>query len=314
MKKIFYLSKQNLELSKAEVLALTGKKHEVFDNLLIIDTDFKDYERLAYTKRIYQFLFIAYKHDLEKKMEAFDWQSVYKNNFCIRVFDTDLNPAILAKYVWHKVKSPKVDLENPETEIHIIKKGSKFFCCLLEKTLKQPFEKRRAHLRPAMHPTSLHPRLARAIVNLTEIKKGETLLEPFCGSGGILIEAGLIGCKAIGYDIDNQMLKMAEKNLKFYKIKNYKLEKRDSLKLKEKFDYIVTDLPYGLNSPSTGLKELYENFLKTLDKILDKKAVIIFPHFINFKKLLNHTKLKIENEFSFYIHKNLTRKIIVFKK
>ena len=74
---------------------------------------------------------------------------------------------------------------------------------------------RKAHLRPELQPTSLHPRLARALINLTGIRKG-ILLEPFCGAGGILLEAGLMGIKTVGYDIDKIVLKKCKINLNFY--------------------------------------------------------------------------------------------------
>ena len=63
-------------------------------------------------------------------------------------------------------------------------------------------------------PTSLHPQLARCCVNLTGIKKDETLLDPFCGTGGILIEAGLMGLNCIGGDISDWVLKKCRENIK----------------------------------------------------------------------------------------------------
>jgi len=59
------------------------------------------------------------------------------------------------------------------------------------KELKSGFGKRKPHMRPGFHPSSLNPKLARAFVNLTGIRKG-TIVDMFCGTGGILIEAGLI--------------------------------------------------------------------------------------------------------------------------
>ena len=314
MKQVFLLSKQNLELSKQEVLALTKTEYELIDNLLIQETKFKDYKRLAYTKRIYQLLFISYKDTLEQDLENFNWNKIYKENFCLRSIETKLDEANLAGYIWRKLKNPKVNLKNPKTEIHIIKKGSKFLCCLLKYQNKELFEKRKAHLRPALMPISLHPRLARAIVNLTGIKTNETLLDPFCGTAGILIEAGLINIKPIGYDISKKMLEKAELNLKYYKIKDYHLEQQDALKIKTKFPYIIADLPYGLNTKKSDLKELYLDFLKTLEKILTKKAVIIFPDFINYKSLITKTNLNIEHEFDYFIHKSLTKKIVLISQ
>ena len=37
-------------------------------------------------------------------------------------------------------------------------------------------------------------------------------------------------------------------NLKHYKITDYKIKKRNAVEINDKFDYAVTDLPYGLNS------------------------------------------------------------------
>lgn len=314
MKKVFLLSKQNISLAAAEVLALAlPKDYELYENLLIMETDFNDFQRLAYTIRVYDLLFIAYKNNLLQKMTLFDWKKIYKDNFAVRTFNSDIQEKELAGYIWNSVKGPKVNLDNPGTEIHLIKKSSKFFCCLLKKKMDNDFESRKPHLKPALHPTSLHPKLARAIINLTGIKGKETLLDPFCGSGGILVEAGLIGCNVIGYDIDEKLLKKAEKNLNYYRIKNYKLEKQDALKIKRKFNYIVTDLPYGLNTPPTDLKSLYLNFLINLENILNRKAVVIFPDFIQHKKLINKTKLKIRQEFDYYIHKSLSKKIVIIE-
>ncbi|MBW2965764.1 methyltransferase domain-containing protein [Candidatus Woesearchaeota archaeon] len=311
MPKIFLLSKQNIELSKQEVLALTQKQDfMLIDDLLIINTDFKDYKRLAYTKEVYDLLFISNPKNLLTDIKNFNWQKIYKTNFCLRAHNNSKKEKDLAGYIWNKLKNPKVNLKNPKTEIHFFFIKNKVIGALSKHKNKQEFEKRKPHLRPELHPSSLNPRLARALINLTGIEKG-TLLDPFCGSGGILIEAGLINLIPIGYDTDKIMLKRAEINLKHYKIKNYKLKQQDATKIKTKFNYIVTDLPYSKNTKKQDLIKLYSNFLKTLKKILKKKAVIGFPDFIDYKNLIKKSKLKIEKEFNYYLHKNLTKKIIL---
>jgi tRNA G10 N-methylase Trm11 len=74
---------------------------------------------------------------------------------------------------------------------------------------------------------------------------------------------------------------------------------------------MVTDLPYALGSKNTDLTKLYSNFLTTLTQILKIRAVIGFPSFYNYKKLINKTNLKIEHEFTLPIHKSLSKKIVV---
>ncbi|TSC95083.1 MAG: putative RNA methylase [Parcubacteria group bacterium Licking1014_1] len=46
-----------------------------------------------------------------------------------------------------------------------------------------------------------HPQMIRALLNITKIKNGETLLDPFVGSGTAILEAQLLGINGIGIDI-----------------------------------------------------------------------------------------------------------------
>jgi len=311
MKKIFLLSKGNVALGKEEVLALAGmKKYELVDNLLIVDADF-DFSRLAYTKSVYDLLFVSIKRQLSRKMKEFEWQKTYKKSFCIRVFGAEKSlEKEFAEIVWSKIKNPKVDLENAATNIHFFFSRKKIFCCLLKERISQKdFEQRRAHLRPAMHPSSLHPRLARCMVNLTGIRKG-TIIDPFCGTGGILIEAGLMGFNVEGYDIERDMVEMAEKNLDSFKI-SHKLAKKDATAISKKMNYVVSDLPYAKATKAQDLEKLYSSFFAVLKRNLQKKAVLGLPDFVSCREMIEKSGLNVEHEFGYYVHKSLTKKIFV---
>jgi Predicted DNA modification methylase len=52
------------------------------------------------------------------------------------------------------------------------------------------------------HEGKADPWLARSCVNLLEVKEGETILDPFCGSGTFIADAPLMGINAIGVDIN----------------------------------------------------------------------------------------------------------------
>jgi len=312
MKTIFLLSKGHAFLAKEEVLALSStKKYELIENLLILDTSFKDYKRLAYTKEVYNLLFESNNFQLNKKIKTFDWNKIYKAPFCVRVHHKNKSlERDFAELIWGKLKNPKVNLTRPKTEIHFFFLRRKIICAVLkEKLPASEYDKRRPHLRPEMHPSSLNPRLARAMVNLTGIKKG-TIVDPFCGTGGILLEAGLIGLNAEGYDIDEKMLEMGRKNLEHFKISPL-LKRKDATEISKKMDYVVSDLPYGKATKSQDMNILYKKFLKLLKSKLQKKAVLGFPDFIEVKPLINSIGLKIEKEFDFYIHKSLSKKIFV---
>ena len=212
----------------------------------------------------------------------------------------------------------------------------KAYCGLLIYTNKEYFESRKSHLRPFPHPSSLHPKVARALVNLTGIKEREILLDPFCGTGGFLIESGLMGIKSIGYDINKIMINGCIENLKHFKIRNCKIKAKNAVEIADRFDYAVTDLPYGLNSNVIlgydkdwkkfrlnkkiqkkdfvkNLEQFYLKFLKNLRKKLKKNAVIVFPSYVNCRKLLNQSKFMIEKEFEIYVHRSLARRIVKIK-
>ncbi len=47
----------------------------------------------------------------------------------------------------------------------------------------------------------LHPQMIRALINSIELREGDTLFEPFSGSGTTALEAQLLGVNLIGIDI-----------------------------------------------------------------------------------------------------------------
>ena len=204
MESIFLLSKLNLELSKDEVLQLFDiKNYKLIDNLLFVNEKLNDklFFRLAYTKFIYEYLFEGTKNNILNKIKEFNWNKIYKKNFCVRFHGTTKFKQIdFSDIIWKKLTNPKVELVVPETSIEFFFKDSIIAARLVYEN-KEEFEERRAHLRPELSPISLDPRLARCLINLTGIEKG-IILDPFCGVGGILIEAGLMNLKPVGYDID----------------------------------------------------------------------------------------------------------------
>jgi len=80
---------------------------------------------------------------------------------------------------------------------------------------------------------AISPRLAKILVNLSQVQEGDLLLDPFCGVGGILQEALLKGINVYGIDKDSKAIESSKKNLKWmdnrYGLKaSYKLLTGDS--------------------------------------------------------------------------------------
>lgn len=345
MELLFFLSKENIELSQEEVQSVVPPSNKKSVSNILILTPSKGFsvkrltKRLGLTKSVHQFLFSCNTKSLSKRMKVFPWNDIVKKDFVVRT--EYLKPTTsppesrtkrmyfsekgLAKHVWHGLKNPKVNVKNPRTTITFFFSNKKAYCAILLGKVTDKFNERRAHLRPFHYSGSLHPKIARAMVNILGSPSKEPVLDPFCGAGGILLEAGLMNMPVVGYDIHWRMIEGCGKNLRHYKIKKFDIMRKDAIHLDKKINYLVTDLPYGLNSTIQSEKKIkvkqqrkevreveafYTKFLTNLRPLLKKKAVIVFPDFVNCRRLLRKTKFTIEKEFSVYIHRTLTRKIV----
>lgn len=295
---IFELLKDNLDIAVAEVLALAGTtEYKLYNNILVCDANF-DYSRLAFTKRVLEEIFVS------NKIEDIDWKKYYKENFAVRSNITTKEKE-MAGIIWHAVDNPVVKLKNPTTEFRFYYIDETIICGKTVHTQQGKFHLRRPDIRPGFFPVSVKPKLARALVNLTGVKKGK-LWDPFCGTGGILLEAALVGLEVEGGDIDPEMVEAAKKNFIHYKM-NGNFSVADARTVLKKCDAIVTDPPYGRRASlkKVVIKELYETFLEHVYPHVNT-VVLMAPSTLTFE-----TKYNITFSADEYIHSSLTRRIMV---
>ncbi len=162
------------------------------------------------------------------------------------------------------------------------------------------------HLRRMNGSVGLSPKLARAMVNLTGVSRDMPLVDPFCGSGGILREAALLGHPVVGYDTKQETLSRAQQN-----VPSGTFFCQDACDMKEKLFAVVTDVPYGKNTSVPHLISLYTHFLSTVYPLLQKTMVICFPHFVSGKALLEHAGFHILEQYRWRLHHGLTKEIFV---
>lgn len=306
---ILELTKDDLELAQAEALALLKPKlHRKYDSLLILDTNLKLYTRLAYTNSVFKVLFHCKEHEVEFKTAMFPWKKYYEKNFSVKRIGKGIPEKDLASMVGKRLKKAKTKLKNAKTQIVFIF-ADKVYACLLVWQNPKDFLKRKPHMRPALHPSSLNPKLAKAMVNLSGTKKG-ILLDPFCGTGGILLEALLMDIMCRGTDIEEKMIKKCEKNLKAFKVK-CPLGVEDATKINKRSSCIVTDLPYAKNTKKQNIEKLYKNFFANAYD-LTNTIVVGLPDFISTKKVIGRWKVKYK--FTYYLHKSLSKKILVLER
>jgi len=334
MNLLFELSKEHKTLPKAEIVACLDAEHISYDvidsneNIMIVKADMKEQKikrlacRLSMTFFIDKLLFSSLPsiNEIKKHAEATNIEK--KGSIAIRCKNRsdniDSQPVIqtLAKVY---SKDRVVALENPKVEVRGLIDEKQICAGLkLAEIDRQQFEKRKVQYRPFFSPISIHPKLARALVNLSLIKKDELMLDPFCGTGGMLIEAGLIGAKIVGSDIENKMIEGCRKTLDFYKIKNYKLFCSDIGSIKKHVktvDAVVTDLPYGKSTTTKGeeIKQLYERAFENISKVLEKNSRAVIGLSNKDMISLGEKYFSLMDKHEFRVHRSLTRYFAVYQ-
>jgi tRNA (guanine10-N2)-dimethyltransferase len=214
----------------------------------------------------------------------------------------------------------KVDLEHPEVELFCVLSGGKCAVGITKAEVnRSAFKGRRPSKRPVFHPSTLRPTMARSMVNLARTPQGGTFLDPFCGVGGLLLEAGLIGAKVIGIDINREMVDGARNNLEAYGIRDFQLMVGDARKLPAlEIDAIATDPPYGRQATTGGaeLEELYRVALPSMAGVLKRKGYLCMtsPAELELEGMAGDAGLRTIEHHEQRVHRSLTRKIYVFRK
>ena len=143
--------------------------------------------------------------------------------------------------------------------------------------------KRTAPNRPFFKPVSLDPKLARAMVNLA-CPNGGTLLDPFCGTGGLIIEGILCGMDCFGSDLAWPMVTGTRENAAWAQDRggtgSYEIRNGSATNLPETwdgpFDGFAFDPPYGRNAwKSEDGFELLEGALASCHSLASEDANLV---------------------------------------
>jgi len=308
----FVLSKDHLELATDEIIAISKMydrfaKAKIISNLVIIQSK-TNWDKI--TKRA---SFVRVSGQILRKMSKLfldeENLEILKNakTFVCRIINLSTKEFNILELensmgdMISKFSHAKVKLENPDITVYLIFTDKENFF---------GFSKRIKEIRPnkiKKHPHELDWKLTRVMINLIGLKKGETVCDPFCGTGTTLLEAESMGIHAIGLDFDEKMYNISKENLKAngYKSKIFKLDFQEFVNISEKFDGIVTDLPYGIASKTSEKpEEILEKFFSILPK--HKKVAIMYK-----KELDRNLKLDGIKKYEIYRHKSLTRTILI---
>ncbi len=206
----------------------------------------------------------------------------------------------------------KVNLRNPQRLFRGVFVADHFFLGVqIFENSRKTFDDRKPSKRDYFMPTSMHPLLARALVNLGRTRENTVFLDPFVGTGGFLIEAERIGCQCIGSDVKTEVIRGVRKNVS----EKTSLIVADGQRIPLRVvDCISTDLPYGKNSAVFGqVNQIISRFTAEANRLLKDQTWVCFVTDSSADSKAVLSTFKEIKYFDYYVHKSLTRRIWVCK-
>lgn len=308
----FVLTKEQLELATDEIVAI-AKMYDRFSKIKTISNLVIVQSRTDWGKIAKRATFVKTSGQIIRKMSGLflseEKSKVLKNadTFVCRVINLSSNQFNVQELersmgdMISKFSKARVKLENPDIIVYLIFTDKENFF---------GFSKSQDKGRPKKvrnHPNELDWKLARVMLNLIGLREGQTVCDPFCGTGTTLLEAEFMKIRGIGIDFNKEMYEISKGNIRAndYKSKIIQDDFHKLTEIADEFQGIVTDLPYGRNSKTTKDPK---NMLKELLSIMPKKKRFA----IMFKKELGEgLKLEGFKKYEIYRHKSLTRTVLI---
>jgi tRNA G10 N-methylase Trm11 len=207
----------------------------------------------------------------------------------------------------------KETIELPNADFHIFcHKSNKIYFGLINQVFSHKKVKERDMKKPfRREELAISPRLARILINLSQTKEKQILLDPFCGIGGILQEAMLKNINVRGIDKDKRAIMQAKQNLDWLK-KNYKIISSYELKILDSknladlyFDGVAAEPNLGelvkkklrMQEAQSFIKKFENSIIPVLQRLKkiknqEVKIAITFPYIRNLSVSINNVLTK----------------------
>ncbi|MFB6308030.1 MAG: methyltransferase domain-containing protein [Haloarculaceae archaeon] len=177
--------------------------------------------------------------------------------------------------------------------------------------------------RPFFQPGSMDPIEARAIANLAGARPGTVVLDPMCGTGGLLAEAGLVGARVVGSDAQARMVEGTRRNLAhllddpgaaYPDGAGWDVFRSDASTLPVAdgaVDAVLFDAPYGRQSHIEGdLESLLGDALAEARRIADR-AVLVADR--EWQRAATDAGWTVTDRFERRVHRSLVRHVHVLR-
>jgi len=235
--------------------------------------------------------------------------------------DTLALERMIGEVIHRQAKKAKVNLRSPEKTFFGILAEDRFLFGLKMAEIKAgEFVERGTRKRAFFHSATMPAKMARCMVNLAQPKTGDLVLDPFCGTGSFLIEAGLIGCRLMGLDVMRSMVEGSLRNLSLHGLEPAGMIVADARHMplaEASVDCVATDPPYGTSATTLGLdtRDVFEGFFSAIGDFLKKgrRICLAAPKRIHVNEIGERSGFKHLESHFIYIHRRLTREIAVFE-
>lgn len=215
-------------------------------------------------------------------------------------------------------KGFRADLKNPDVTFRLVLCEKCIFGSIIASINRKAFHARAPHKKPFFYPGVLMPIVARAIINLTGVKPGMKLLDPFCGTAGILTEAGILGAQVTGVEVRSNIIQGAKLNLDWYDSEHLLVQGDASCLpfVDNSFDAIVTDPPYGRSAmiKAESLEKLYRESFREMFRVLKSGSKAVIVSEIPAAEIAREAGFDIISEYRQRVHGSLTRNIVLLQK
>jgi tRNA G10 N-methylase Trm11 len=168
-------------------------------------------------------------------------------------------------------------LHPPNAEILAVLMETKLYLAKSVAVYDSELQRYRDESRPYVEAEiSTSPKICRTLLTLAGAKSGDTILDPFCGTGTLLMEAAMLGMRAIGVDIDGNAVEGARSNLRwmgadFGERLDFKVIRGDARNVanlvKETVDAVAFEPELGPVQVQKPDRQMAERALKTLTEL-----------------------------------------------
>ncbi|NPA76926.1 MAG: methyltransferase domain-containing protein [Candidatus Diapherotrites archaeon] len=314
----FYLLGRLTDLARWEVRRIAQRRGDPFRSVssrfvLVGSNDIAAYSRVAYS-HLYGRVWFSFRRlsDFPHLLRSSGLQEyiLHHGPYALHSIGS-YAPSRLAWFV-----DGRVNLKSPATVVAVVRAGSRHYVLAPARYLSgKDFSPRDARNRPFFHPTAMNAREARLLVNLTGVQPDESFLDPFCGTGALLLEAGIVGARVFGVDRDERMVSGAEENLRFFGLSG-NVSLGDAREVSGDYDAIATDVPYGRSSRvfAPALRELYRDAFLAMYSSLKRGRFAVIVADRDLTGLLERAGFYVDHVSKWYVHAKMTRRVHLCRK